>query len=242
LTAAARHVVAFEIDRDLVAALRAEAPPNLTVIAGDFLNARAEDIRRQLERVAPSAATLRVAGNLPYNVASPMLFKLIDLYRAGLPFTDATLMLQREVANRLLAAPGTGQYGVLSVLVRHEADVSRLLLLPPGAFRPMPQVDSTVVRLRFHAPDPPARDPAAFAGMVRAIFSRRRKTLTNALLAFPAFDLRVRRENADRASVATLDPAVALAAASLDGRRRPETLDLPELVRLSDAIEGLLHR
>src|SRR5205085_7354472 len=100
------------------------------------------------------AAPLRVVGNLPYNVAAPILFKLVDLHAGGLPLVDATVMLQREVAARLLAEPGTRDYGVLTILMRHLADVRRLLSLPSGAFRPAPKVQSTVVAMRFHAPAP----------------------------------------------------------------------------------------
>ena len=98
---------------------------------------------------------------------------------------------------------------------------SRLLTLPPGAFRPPPKVQSALVRLRFHAPDPPARDEAQLASLVQAIFSRRRKTVANALLAF--------------GPSARIAPADALARAGLDGRRRPDTLSPAELVRLADA-------
>src|SRR4029077_5302590 len=83
------------------------------------------------------------------------------------------------------APPGTREYGVLSVLVRHGADVKRLLSLPPGAFRPAPNVYSAVVRLQFHPDEPPARDELVFEKLTQAIFTRRRKTLTNALLAYP---------------------------------------------------------
>ena len=118
-----------------------------------------------------------MAGNLPYNVASPIMFRLVELSRRGHSARDATVMLQREVADRLLAMPGTGDYGVLTLLVGHRASVDRLLNLPPGAFRPPPKVHSTVVRLRFHPPEPPVRDERLFAGSGRApIFSRRRKT------------------------------------------------------------------
>ena len=134
-------------------------------------------------------------------------------------------MLQREVADRLTATPGTKEYGVLSVLIGHSAKVRRLLALPPGAFRPPPKVQSAVVRLEFHPPDPAARDAALFAGLVQAIFTRRRKTLANALKAFPPS--------------ATLPPADALERAGLDGRRRPETLSIPELVRLADAFAAI---
>jgi 16S rRNA (adenine1518-N6/adenine1519-N6)-dimethyltransferase len=215
LTERAAHVTAFEIDRDLTAALRGTAPANLEVVEGDFLN------WRRPFNVA-DGTPIRVAGNLPYNVASPILFKLIELYDAGVALADATLMLQREVADRLLARPGTKEYGVLSVLVGLSAGVERLLALPPGAFRPPPKVQSALVRLRFHAPTPSPNDRHAFNDMVQAVFTRRRKTLWNALLAY---------RSASGAAVAT-----ALGVTGIDGRRRPETLTLDEFVLLSDAL------
>jgi len=217
LTARAGSVTAFEIDRDLAEALRETAPANLTIVAGDFL--RSEWILENRP-----AGPVRVAGNLPYNVASPILFALIDLYSAGIPLADATVMLQREVADRLVARPGSKEYGVLSILVQLSADVERLLALPPGAFRPAPKVQSALVRLRFHPPSPAPRNSDTFAGLVKAVFTRRRKTLENALLAFRPWD---------RAAV-----SAALVRAGIDGRRRPETLAVDELVRLADAADG----
>ena len=222
LAARAGRVVTFEIDRDLAADLAAAPPPNLVVEPGDFLDVAADRIRELVPdwRLATGDRRLRVAGNLPYNVASPIMFKLVDLYVAGIPLADATLMLQREVADRLTAVPGTRDYGILTVLIGHHATSERVLALPPGAFRPVPKVRSALVRLRFHPPDPPARNESVFAAMVQAVFTRRRKTLANALLAF--------------AGAATLPPARALAAAGIDGRRRPETLSIAELIRVAD--------
>jgi len=226
LAARARSVVAYEIDRDLAAALRAAHIPNLTVVEGDFL---AADVQAEVLRQSPitnqsaignQQSAIRVSGNLPYNVASPILFKLAELYAGGLPIADATVMLQREVADRLAARPGTSEYGVLSVLVQHVARVELLLKLPAGAFRPPPKVLSALVRLRFHAPDPPVADPIVFAAVVQAVFTRRRKTLANALLAY--------------APMARGSAAGALAAARIDGRRRPETLTVEEFARLAD--------
>jgi len=216
LAARAGSVTAFEIDRDLAEALRESAPANLTIVTGDFL--RSEWILENRP-----AVPVRVAGNLPYNVASPILFTLIDLYSAGIPLADATVMLQREVADRLVARPGSKEYGVLSILVQLSADVERILALPPGAFRPAPKVQSALVRLRFHPPSPAPRNPDTFAGLVKAVFTRRRKTLENALLAFRPWD---------RTAV-----SAALLRAGIDGRRRPETLAVEELGRLADAAD-----
>jgi 16S rRNA (adenine1518-N6/adenine1519-N6)-dimethyltransferase len=221
LTAAVERVVAFEIDRDLASELRVHAPPNLAIVEGDFLDLTADRVRNALTDGGGAPARVRVAGNLPYNVASPVLFKLIALYRDGIPLVDATVMLQREVADRLAAPPGSREYGILSVLVRHSADVRRLLSLPPGAFRPAPNVRSAVVRLQFHPDEPPARDQVAFEKLTQAIFTRRRKTLANALLAYPPSS--------------GVQVAEILGRAALDGRRRPETLAIADLVRLADA-------
>jgi len=203
-------IVAYEIDRDFAATLDAEALPNVGVIRGDFLDAQI-DVDSE-PAAAVSAAGLRVAGNLPYNVASPILFRLAELYASGLPIADAIVMLQREVAERLVAPHGTGEYGVLSVLMQHVADAAIVMKLPPGAFRPVPKVHSALVRLRFHEPDPPVADPAIFAAVVQAVFTRRRKTLENALKAY--------------------NPA-ASAPPDIDPRRRPETLTVHEFARLA---------
>jgi 16S rRNA (adenine1518-N6/adenine1519-N6)-dimethyltransferase len=227
LAARAKCVLAYEIDRDLAADLRAEAIPNVTVVEGDVLGTLTLD---QLapspepltaNQPAPSPKPLRVAGNLPYNAASPIMFRLADLFATGVPIGDATLMLQREVADRLVAAPGTREYGVLSVLLQHVATIDLLLKLPAGAFRPAPKVLSALVRLRFHPPLPTVASPRTFTGIVRAVFTRRRKTLANALLAV------------DTAGQRSFGPA--LEQAGLDGRRRPETLTLAEFARLADA-------
>lgn len=222
LLATARHVVAIEIDRDLAADLRATSPPNLTVIEADVLSVSPDHLRATLEAAGLLGARLRLVGNLPYNVASPILFHWVALNEAGLPFVDATVMLQREVADRIVAVPGTAEYGVLAVLLRHVAAPARVLALPPGAFRPVPEVHSAVLRLAWHGPDPVPQRQAVFRALVRAVFTRRRKTLSNALQAYPLPD--------------QLTPAAVLAKACIDGQRRPETLDIGEFVRLADAV------
>lgn len=221
LAAAARRVIACEIDRGLAARLRMGAPANLTVVEGDFLKLSTEGFRRLVEP-AGEGDVVRIAGNLPYNVASPIIFQLCRLYTAGVALRDATVMLQREVADRLTASPGTRDYSPLTILVGRRASVTHLLNLPPGAFRPAPKVHSALVRLQFKAPEPAARSEQVFERMVRAIFTRRRKMLANALRAFTGPPV--------------MEPAQALAQAGLDGRRRPETLLPAELVRLADAL------
>ncbi len=229
LAAASSRVVGVEIDRDLAAALETSALPNLSVVAGDFLELAPEALRSRMFPEGTAAQPVRVAGNLPYNAASPILFRLLELHEASLlcgstgpalSLVDATVMLQREVADRLLAPVGSKDYGVLTILVGRLAGVDRLLDLPPGAFRPPPRVRSTVVRLTFHPSDPPVRDGAAFTALVRAIFTRRRKTIANALLAYPPV------ERADIAEV--------LRGAGIEPTRRPETLGRQALAHLAD--------
>ena len=204
------HVTAVEIDGDMVASLTPRLPPNVTLVHADFLDFDLAGIPRPL----------RVAGNLPYNVSSPILFRLLAEHRAAGGLVDATLMLQREVAARIQAHPGTREYGVLAVLTQLHADVHRVLALPPGAFRPPPKVHSTVLRLRFRPPAVPVADERVFEAMVRSVFTQRRKTLGNALGPF--------------ARAHGQDAAAALAAAGIDARRRAETLQLSEFARLAD--------
>jgi 16S rRNA (adenine1518-N6/adenine1519-N6)-dimethyltransferase len=223
LAARAASVTAIEIDRDLAAALRLEMPDNVEVVAADILEV-------DLDAYA-GGRPMRIAGNLPYNISSPILFKLLHAAeKRGQPpffakngdsphFRDATLMLQREVADRLVAKPGTKDYGVLTIFTAVHADVERLVTLPPGAFRPAPKVHSTVVRLTFVPARVGADLYATFERMVRVMFMQRRKTLGNALRPF--------------ADTVGRDAGQALSAAGIDPRARPETLDLAALTRLA---------
>jgi 16S rRNA (adenine1518-N6/adenine1519-N6)-dimethyltransferase len=219
LAAGVAEVIAVEVDRDLARALEARALDNLRVVTADVLEV-------DLVAVASAAGAtpdrpFRVVGNLPYNISSPILFRLLDASRSG-RFSDATLMLQREVADRLVAKPGTSEYGVLTVQAALLADVTGVLALPPGAFRPAPTVRSAVVRLQFRPPPPEVRDQQLLVDIVRAVFTQRRKTLGNALAAF--------------ATSRGRDPHASLRAAGIDPRRRPETLTVADLARLSDVL------
>jgi 16S rRNA (adenine1518-N6/adenine1519-N6)-dimethyltransferase len=221
LASMASRLVAIEIDRDLVARLAPALPPNATIVSADVLGVDLAELLRLHAGMTAGGdpVPVRIAGNLPYGITSPILFRLLAL-QAEFPCHDATLMVQREVGDRLAAEPGTSEYGVLSVLVQLRASVVKLLTLPPAAFRPAPAVSSAVVRLTFHPPRVVTRDPAAFERLVRSVFMQRRKTLTNALRRF--------------AAGTSLGSAEALSRAELDGRRRPETLEIVELARLAE--------
>jgi len=199
---------AIEIDRDLAARLRSQTPhhPNLTVHEADALDF-------DLDRIAPPPRRFRVTGNLPYNISTPLLFRLL----ASLPrITDMHLMLQKEVVERMASVPGTREYGRLSVMVQLDCEVERVIRVGPGAFHPAPRVESAVVRLR---PRPhTALDHASrrrLETIVRSCFSRRRKTLRNALRGI--CDERL------------------IAASGLDPRVRPEMLSVGDFINLARA-------
>lgn len=202
LIARAGRIVAIEIDRDLAARLRERhAPDTLTLIEGDAL---AFDF-------ALLGRDLRVVGNLPYNISSPLLFQLAahaDRLR------DVTVMLQKEVVARMTAAPATADYGRLTVMLHSVFAIEKLFVVPPGAFRPAPKVDSAVARLvPLGDRRPRIGDPHRFASIVAAAFAQRRKTLRNALAAWV--------------------PSSGFVVAGIDPQRRGETLSVDEFVRLA---------
>lgn len=210
------RLVAVEIDRDLAAVIRRELPPHVRIVEGDFLETEVGALFEDEHRPA------RVVGNLPYNVSSPILFKLIRAADEGRVLRDATLMLQQEVADRLVAHPGTKEYGTLAIQVSVLAKVQRLLVLPPGAFRPPPKVTSAVVRLAFHPPTVDVGDPAVFERIVRGLFRQRRKTVLNAMGPVASALDRSAPELLERAGV--------------DPRKRPGELALSDLGALSRAV------
>jgi len=219
------RLLAIEVDRDLAADLDASKPANVTVVSGDVLSVDLVPVLTEWLGAPPGPANqFRIVGNLPYNISSPILFKLIELASATSGPRDALLMLQKEVADRLIAKVGTGDYGVLTVLTALHADVTRVLSLPPGAFRPPPKVHSAVVRLTFRPPQVELEDTDRFVRMVRTMFTQRRKTAGNALKPFAA------ETGADAAAI--------LKGAGIDPQRRPETLELREFAALSNAFSG----
>lgn len=222
LAAEVRRLLAIEIDRDLAASLEGAALPNVSVVTSDVLSVDlAPIITEWLGAPAGPQNQIRIVGNLPYNISSPILFALLDLAARTNGVRDAMLMLQKEVADRLVAKVGTGEYGVLTVLTALNADVTRVLSLPPGAFRPPPRVHSAVVRLVFRPPRVAIEDPDLFVRMVRTMFTQRRKTVANALKPF----------GVERG----VNAVQALSSTGIDARRRPETLELAEMAALAGA-------
>jgi len=211
-----RRILAVEIDRDLAARLEAEGVPNLQVVTADVLDL---DLGALLQGERLPA---RAIGNLPYNVASPILFRLLDAADEGRRLADATVMLQKEVADRLAAQPGDDAYGGLAIQTALLADVQRLMTLPPGAFRPPPKVTSAVVRLTFRRAVVDVGDRGTFERVVRGVFLRRRKTLVNAL--------RPVAESFGRSAAEVIDQA------ELNPGVRPETLTVEEFGRLCRAV------
>ena len=205
----AGHIDAIEIDRDLAARLAGDfAPSQLTLHVTDAL---AFDF-------ATLGAGLRVVGNLPYYISSPLLFHLAD-YDALL--TDVHAMLQKEVVDRMTALPATPEYGRLTVMLQALFRIAWLFKVPAGAFRPAPRVDSAVVRLvPLGEAKPAIADVGLFGRVVAAAFGQRRKTMRNAL--------------------STICDEAALEGAGIDPGARGEMLSVAQFVRLANALAGRL--
>lgn len=199
------QLTVIEIDRDLIARLEARAEPGLRIVAGDVLDV-------DLAALHPGEP-LRLVGNLPYNIGTPLILRLVDAHAA---LADAHVMLQREVVGRLAAEPGTRAFGRLSVLVQSTFAVTPLMTVPPDAFEPPPKVHSGVVRLVPRADAPEAAARAALSRATRLAFAGKRKTLRNNLRGH-------------------LEPD-AIAALDIDPQARAETLGLDAFARLARAL------
>ncbi|MGH8705293.1 MAG: 16S rRNA (adenine(1518)-N(6)/adenine(1519)-N(6))-dimethyltransferase RsmA [Burkholderiales bacterium] len=199
----AGRLTAIEIDRDLAARLAAEHPADrLTLI-------RADALEFDFDALPPG---MRLVGNLPYNISTPLLFRLAECAERA---RDLHFMLQLEVVDRMVARPSTPEYGRLSVMLQTRFRMQKLFRVPRGAFRPPPKVESAMVRMVPLAADElPQVDRAVFAAIVRRAFSARRKTLRNAL---------------------ALDPED-YAALRLDPKLRPENLSPEDYVRVARRI------
>jgi 16S rRNA (adenine1518-N6/adenine1519-N6)-dimethyltransferase len=206
-----RKLVAVEADERMTVVLRDAFPGNrMEVRHEDFLRTNLNELYSKYGQ------RIRVVGNIPYNITSPILFRVLDNRRC---ISDATLMLQKEVAARIVAAPRTKEYGVLSVFCQIFADVERLFDVRPAAFYPRPDVTSSLVRLTLHDRPRYAVDHEVFfRTMVRSIFGKRRKTLRNCLKYF----------------VEEIGVELPADFGEFDLRRRPEQLSIKELVELSN--------
>jgi len=219
LAARAAQVIAVELDRVHASHLREQFPADrVTVVEQDVLNF---DFAQALTNFAAEGERFSIVGNLPYYITSPILLKLASSHDS---LDLAVLMVQREVADRVTARPGSRDYGLLSVTVQMFGPAEPLFTLPPDAFSPPPEVHSTVFRWRF-APRfaELGVEEAGFLGFVRQAFAQKRKTLANNLRA---------------AGVTPSAAAVAMSRASIDPQARAEALSLESFAALWRA----LHR
>lgn len=203
------HLHVVELDRDLIALLRNEvSTERLSIHESDAL-------RFDFRPLQPESGRLRVVGNLPYNISTPLIFHLIDQADS---ISDMTFMLQKEVVERLTARPGTKSWGRLSVMVQYHCQTDSLFLVPPEAFSPPPKVDSAVVRLIPHATLPhPADNEVHLRKLVTQAFTQRRKAIRNGLKSWV---------NTDQFQALDIDPGL-----------RPDQLGVADYVALSNACQ-----
>lgn len=203
----AKKVITIEIDERLVARVREvfSANPKVEIITADALSFPYETIN----------STFKVVANIPYYITTPLLFRLIE-FRLKIP--SMTLLLQKEVAQRIIASPGGRDYGVLSITAQLYTKPALKFLVPKSAFSPPPKVDSAVVHFEV-LPEPTykLKDEAFFLKIVKKAFSQRRKTILNSLRSFKGIK-------------------EALLEADIDPKSRPEELGIKEFIRLTDSI------
>ncbi|OBX84698.1 16S rRNA (adenine(1518)-N(6)/adenine(1519)-N(6))-dimethyltransferase RsmA [Faucicola atlantae] len=227
-----KRLTVVELDTDLADSLRirigANSHTGLTIVRANALQVDYRALYRDMAAAAGLEPTkqdkkLRVVGNLPYNISTPLLFYLIGFADV---IDDMHFMLQKEVVERITAAPDSAEYGRLSVMIQYYCDTEYLLTVPNGAFRPAPKVTSAVFRLRPYRDKPlVARDEALFAHVVREAFNHRRKSL-RAIFKKPA--------NLPSVSEAQLEQI------GLAPMARPENLSVADFVQLSDAMADLV--
>lgn len=203
-----------ELDRDLVPLLEQKFRqyPGLHIHQGDAL-------KTDFKQFYSDAHPLRIIGNLPYNISTPLLFHLLSFNEQ---IQDMYFMLQKEVVDRMAALPGEKHYGRLSIMVQYYCKVQPLFPVPPGAFRPVPKVESAIVQLRPYTELPyVAKDLKLLSKLVRTCFQQRRKTIKNSLKLF-----------LDTAQLQCLADDL-----QLDLRLRPENLGVEDFVRISNQME-----
>ena len=216
----AGKVIALEMDPDMISVLKAElgTVDNLEIEQVDAM-------RYDLKMVAKwRGEPVIVCGNLPYHIASQLMFRVIDAREA---VRHCVVMIQKEMADRIVAKPGTKEYGAIGVMLRTYADITTVIKVPAGSFLPPPKIDSTVIKLvPLAQPRTPIANDKHYSAVVHAAFGQRRKTLRNALKAMWA------DQEVDAALVAT----------AIDGMRRGETLDIAEFGALAAALPLSRHK
>jgi len=212
-----RRLIAVEIDQRVVENLRERfESKQTTIVHENFLDIRLEEWQKKFQK------RLRVVGNIPYHLTSPILFKIFESRSA---VSDCTLMMQKEVAQRLTAKPGTKVYGILSVLMQFYGTAKQVFIVSPNCFYPKPKVTSAVVQIHLHEQLPSRVNEQVFRTVVKTSFGKRRKTLRNCLKYLP-YD-----ETVIDTIVHKLDFAL---------RKRPEQLTLEQFVELTNNIEDIL--
>jgi 16S rRNA (adenine1518-N6/adenine1519-N6)-dimethyltransferase len=214
----AQQVIAIEIDKALIPILKEtlEDYPNTKVVNEDVLRC---DLNSLIAAHQPKGA-VRFVGNLPYYITTPIIMKILE---DRIPADSITVMVQKEVADRLSATPGNKTYGAITVAVRYYCTVTKVISAPREVFYPRPNVDSTVIRLDIRKECPvKLLDEAAFFAVVKAGFGQRRKTLHNALTGIYGLD--------------KLQTGSIIEKAGIDPGRRAETLDMDEFARLANTI------
>jgi 16S rRNA (adenine1518-N6/adenine1519-N6)-dimethyltransferase len=204
-----KNVIAIELDEKFFEELRVQLSDyeNIELIHGDALKYPYENLPE-----------FKVVANIPYYITTPLIFRLLDARRN---LKSMTLTIQKEVAERIVAAPGGKDYGVLSVMVQYYTEPKLKFIIPRGAFRPVPKIDSALVYFKV-LEEPPVRvkNQEVFFRVVKTAFSQRRKMISNALRGL--------RE----------DIKEKLSEAGIDSNRRPETLSIEEFARLSDVLKA----
>lgn len=214
----AAHVIAIEIDKSLIPILQETLQdfPNAEVINEDVLRC---DLKTLVETHMPNGA-VRFVGNLPYYITTPIIMKILE---DRVPADSITVMVQKEVADRLSAKPGSKTYGAITVAVQYYCEVAKIVAAPREVFYPKPNVDSSVIRLDIRKKSPvDLLDESAFFAVVKAGFGQRRKTLHNALTGLYGMD----KTHAGQV----------LEKAGIDPGRRAETLAIDEFARLANTI------
>ena len=223
LAESARHVIAVEIDQNLIPILKdtLSAYENVTVINKDILKVDIQALAQEYNGGRP----IKVVANLPYYITTPII---MGLFESNVPIDNITVMVQKEVADRMQVGPGTKDYGALSLAVQYYAEPYIVANVPPNCFMPRPNVGSAVIRLTRHQTPPViAKDPKLMFALIRASFNQRRKTLQNGLNNSP--DISFTKEQI----------AAAIESLGLPAAVRGEALTLEQFAALSDFFSNL---